>query len=195
MAIPAGYAQANLIFTGLDVPTGAECTMGLNLAGFIIENPVVIANAVMSCWNDSTLPSQLSSGCSMSRVDVKIGPDATGPSGSSTTAGAAGTGAAPGNPSTSLLVTKATLFGGRAGKGRFYLPAPQALGLETDGRVKTTYGNGVQDDLNSFFGKLDAAELAPVVFHGPNSPLDDPTPITGFVLSRRVGNQRRRNRR
>jgi len=46
MIIPSGYAQVNLIFSGSDVPTGAQMTFGVNNQGSDLTAGAIAAEVI-----------------------------------------------------------------------------------------------------------------------------------------------------
>lgn len=193
MPIPTGYAQANLIFTGGPIPSGAQVTLGLDVSAFA-GTPSEAAQEIQDAAVASNLVEQLATGVVLSDVLVKFGPDATGPSGNASGSETGLEGAAT-PPNTAILVQKHTAFGGRAGRGRMYLPSPNESKVDPTGLLDSTYVSNIQTSVDAFGAALSTAFLTPVVLHGENSPLTTPSEITGFSVSNRVATQRRRLRR
>lgn len=195
MVIPEGFAQVNLLFGGIALPLGAEMTLGLDISATEGETPTTVGAAVNAAFTGANLPAELASTANYRGCLVKFGPNATGPSATVTTGPVSGTGAAVNSPGTSALIEKNTALGGRAGKGRFYMPGIQDLGTDPGGTLKSGYATSLFTKWNNFRTALLALELVPVVLHAPGGPISVPTPITGFSVDGRVGTQRRRNRR
>lgn len=191
--IPAGYAQANFMFSGEALPNGAEVTMGLEL-GIAEPTPAEVALACQTAWADNLLPFQ-SSSSTFDGVMVKFGPQATGPSAEFLVGLEGGSPADSEAPAVAVLVRKNTSDGGRAGKGRMYLPAFNEEQIETGGFVNGTIAIDLNLALETFRTDLFAEGLTLVVLHGPESPLSAPSTITSMLTRPAVATQMRRNRR
>lgn len=193
MLIPNGFAQANFRFTGQNVPEGAEVTLGLDMTGFA-GTPTDAAEALRDAWENEML-SQQTAQITLSEVLVKFGPNATGPSG---TAASGQNGTAVGDseaPQVAALISKQTAFGGRAGRGRMYLPGLHGDSFDAGGIMSSGNVAGLQTAINSFAAAVALTVGDPVLLHGADSPLGAPTPITAFVVSNKAATQRRRLRR
>lgn len=193
MEIPVGYAQVNLLFTGLSVPTGAQCTFGVDVSGFT-GTPLDAGNEILGAWLTAGVAVVQTDTTTLAGVLVKFGPVETGPSATapgSITGGISSTGA---SPAVAALVKKETAFGGRAGRGRMYLPGMGEANVETTGTLNTTYRAAVEENLEDFRAICDSVSLPWVLLHGEGSPFA-PYPITGLSVDPVVATQRRRQRR
>lgn len=194
MQIPLGYAQANLIFSGAAAPTGAQVTLGLDVTGFA-PGPSDAAEAVHNAYTTALIQNLQVESIALDTVTVKYGPNATGPSGefSDPTPGAETDDGVP--PNTSMLVQKVTAFGGRAGRGRLFLPGLPETRLEDTGVFTALWVSSAQTAFDSFLTELDTANLPPVLLHDEGSPISTPTPITSFQPVALAATQRQRLRR
>lgn len=96
-------------------------------------------------------------------------------------------------PNTAILLKKTTGVGGRANRGRMFLPpiwhemggsnvsAAGVMGLDVVGEIQTA--------VDTWFGPLE-----PVILHDDSSPVSVPTPITAITVQARLASQRRRLR-
>lgn len=194
MEIPADYAQANLKFTGSAAPTGAEITLGLNVELFA-GDPADAAAEIGVAWGSSGMPGAQSHHIILSSILVKFGPNSTGPSAEIPVSHAGTqTSDAPG-PAVALLVRKTTGFGGRTGRGRFYIPAPPENAIDSAGFLTGGFHAARLAELSDFYDKLVIEGLVPSLLHGPDSPVSAPMLITDLVLDTKVATQRRRLRR
>lgn len=194
MEIPAGYAQANFVFAGASVPTGAEVTLGLNV-GTYGGTATDAAGDVNGAWDTANINTLQVITCELVRVVVKFGPTATGPTGINTNV-VSGTDASPGTPANfSYLVHKVTAFGGRAGRGRMYIPGVDETQVNDAGDIDSTLTDAMTTAMGVFRDELNTADLEPVLLHGEDSPITLPSPITAFVCDGVGGTQRRRMRR
>lgn len=191
--IPVGYAQANFRFTGVPLPTGAEVTLGLDV-GLYSGGPDDVAEDLEIQWNSAEMFNFYATTVSLSEIAVKFGPESTGPSAARTVT-SPGTQPTPPPPNTCTLITKNTAFGGRAGRGRMYLPTCGEGDISADGLLGSSFVTGRQTDIDNFGAGLALALLTPVVLHGAGSPITTPSPITSFTVQNKVATQRRRLRR
>lgn len=194
MLIPLGYAQANLRFSGANAPTGAEITLGLDVTGFA-PGPSAAAEAVHDAYTTALIQNLQVESIALDTVLVKYGPNATGPSGefSDPVPGAETDEGVP--PNTAMLVQKVTAFGGRAGRGRLFLPGLPETRLEDTGVFTALWVSSAVTAFDAFHTALTAADLPPVLLHDEGSPIATPTPITSFEPVALAATQRQRLRR
>lgn len=193
MTIPVGYAQITLTFGGAALPTGAAVVLGADISGYALS-PAELAEGVHGAFSADVMP-HLVNTVQLETVLVKFGPDATGPSGEYSEVQVGGTGGSAASPAITYLVLKHTNLGGRAGRGRMYLPGVTEAAVGIDGTVDETKRDAVEDGITDFGAVLSVAFVDLVILHGPESPLAVPTPITSFTVSSMVATQRRRQRR
>lgn len=190
--IPAGYAQLNIVFGGTQNPNGAQITLGLNVGTY--SNPPSIAAEDAT---DAFLQVLVNLNASTSVIEgrVKFGPTETGPSGLQGYSSNGGDGGAAAAPNGAYLVHKVTALGGRAGRGRMYLPGPSEADVGGDGSIDATFLSALQTDLDAWHTDLVALDLEPVLLHDAGSPITLPTAITSFQADSTLATQRRRLRR
>lgn len=193
MIIPTGYAQANIFYAGTVVPTGAENTLGLQV-GVPGPTPAEVAESVAGLWEITVMPF-LVDNISMTHVAVKFGPGDTGPSGEFPLVVAGGDTGEGDAPSVAVLVKKNTVDGGRAGRGRMYLPGIRESRVEDGGHINGTYAEDLAEGLENFRLGLISDDINPVVLHGPDSPIATPSEIVTFTVDPTAATQRRRMRR
>jgi hypothetical protein len=194
MTIPTGFGQINWIMGGLALPTEAQVTMGVDLTGFS-GDAVDFADAAVDAWDTAGVNGIQCTEVGLIRTLVKMGPDATGPSHerSSLIGGAVTATVVP--PNVALLVRKITDLGGRAGRGRLYLPGLDEDEVNGQGTISGGLASTAQGVFNALATALIGADLFPVVLHGEGSPITTPTPITSLSVDSTVATQRRRLRR
>lgn len=191
--IPDGFAQVNFVYTGPQVLTGAEWTLGLSLISYGGSAGNACAD-IFTAYQGANLDAWTCLDCDLTTVKVKFGPDATGESAElAVTEGGAGGAGAP--PNVTYLVQKQTAFGGRAGRGRLYMPGVTEGSIGSDGVLVGATVTAIQNSFDSLQTALEAADLFPVVLHGEGSPLSVPSGITSFAVSTLAATQRRRLRR
>lgn len=193
MIIPIGYAQINAIHTGEGAPTGAQWTLGVDITGFS-GSPSDLAQAFETWVLDSGIYALVSSSITMTSVLVKFGPNATGPS-HLEPANQPGTETSDMVPNTCYLVHKNTADGGRAGRGRAYVPGVPESDVTTSGTLVSGRASAMNTALATFQAAMEADLVNGVVLHGAGSPLSTPSVITGFSCDAKAATQRRRLRR
>lgn len=191
--IPEGFAQVNFKFVGITVPTGAECTLGLAVSAFG-GTPAEAAQALGFIWASTISTTQVNN-CDLSSTLVKFGPTDVGPSAEVLTPGAGGKTNTSVTPNTSVLVQKLTNAGGRAGKGRMFIPGVRESEVNDSGEISVEELEDWQEQLDAFQAGIEGADLFPRLLHGEGSPLSAPTIITSFSVQSLVATQRRRMRR
>jgi hypothetical protein len=191
--IPVGFAQVNYVFSGPAAPTGAQITVGIDVSGqtdpdatYVDAIGLAFAGNVMNLMVDEI---------TLDEVRVKYGPNATG----RTVVVAFGT---PGainnvseNPNTAVLVQKHTALGGRAGRGRCYIPGALHDVFDSSGVMSGLSLAAWQAEVAQWFLDLSVAGADPVLLHGADSPIAVPTPITAVEVQNKSATQRQRLRR
>lgn len=191
--IPVGFAQVTWEFTGASVPTGAACTLGLNISGYA-GSPTAAALECVTIWEAEIQPF-LTNTTVLALARVKFGPVQTGPSGESAS-GQAGGGAGTGSsPAISWLVHKQTAFGGRAGRGRMFVPGLLESSVDTGGAIDGGSVAAMQGGMDALLADLGTALLVPVLLHDVGSPISAPSTILDLTVDSMVATQRRRQRR
>lgn len=190
LVIPVGFAQIAYRWSLAGDPEYMISTIGMDVS----ELGGSVSNAANTAWEAAWVPSNFSHDWTYRGCIAYIGQDGGPPVIQETPRAITGTHATmdttPQN--VSLLVRKGTDHGGRAGRGRMFLP-PFAL---DEGNVSV---NGMLDDgfvvdtQAILAGFLVAADW--VLLHDtatPGSPA--PYPITNLTLDTRIATQRRRLR-
>lgn len=188
--IPVNFCQINYRFTGESAPNGAEVTMGADHT-FFDGNVTEAAAAAAGCWVDSVLPFQCDD-ITLAEVMVKFGPNNTGAAGVWPVAEVGLDAGSSEAPAVSILVRKITADGGRAGRGRMYIPGVRDTRVDSGGHVDGTYAMDLGIGLVTYKDAMADADLVPVVLHGPDSPITTPSPIEFLPVQPYVGTQRRR---
>lgn len=191
MTIPSGYAQANLIFTGSELPNGAQCVLGLDISEAPIQIPATIANEVVTQLDAVDFADLFVSTVTLDRVMVKFGPDATGLTGEAPAA-LGGLSSGEGiSPQVATLVKKSTALGGRKGRGRMYIPGTPESVDAVGGSLDSGFVTAVNTCLNDFLDNMAGVSVPLVLLHGDNT---TPTPLVSFACQSLVATQRRRIR-
>lgn len=193
MIIPTNWAQINVIHTGAGVPTGAEWTIACNhnSSGF---TPTEVAQAFETILLNSNLYDNIANDVDVTSVLVKFGPNATGPS-ALEPANEPGTGGTMGAAAPAFLVHKNTADGGRAGRGRMFLPGCPEAAIGPGGAVVGGVVTAINTALASIADDMDTIGLPLYLLHSAGSPISSPSPILTLSCDTTVGTQRRRQRR
>jgi hypothetical protein len=193
MLIPSGFGQINWIFASSGAPLGAEVTCGCETSDFV-GTPTEAAEAAFDAW-DAGPQSVQQSTIILVGTRVKFGPTATGPTGEFAGNLPGGLGGSGVSAAVSLLVAKTTSFGGRAGRGRMFMPGMTEADVGPNGVVDSAYLGAAQTAFDTLHTALNTANLQPVLLHSETSPLSTPTIIDAFVVQGTVATQRRRQRK
>lgn len=195
MEIPAGYAQITLGFSGAMAPTGAAVVYGVLWdeefpSSFMSE----ALDEAVAAFGTRFMPA-ITNQLTLSSALIKVGPNVTGPSlekGYSVTGGSGNVG---GYPGACYLLTKRTAFGGRAGRGRMFLPGVPEATIEPGGLLTSGTATAMTTAATNWLADHATNAVPVVLLHNAGSPLTEPTPVTEMACSARTATQRRRNRR
>ena len=194
MIIPVLHAQANIRFTGIAIPTGAEITLGLNHELFN-GDATAAAVQVLQYWTSPSIRALISSSVSIESAKVKFGPNATGQEGFHSNP-IAGTGTAQtAGPGIAYLARKNTGFGGRTGRGRLYIPGVTETAHLEGGMITAATVTSWNTSLETMRAGLISVGLVPTLLHAAGSPVTLPRPIVSFTMDAKTATQRRRLRR
>lgn len=187
--IPVGYCQANYVFTGATIDGEAHVTLGHAVQ--TLATPNAVADQLRTAWVNSILTQQ-SSAINLERVDVKFGPNATGPSGTSASGAAGGISGNVTPANLAVLVSKLTLLGGRQGRGRMYIPGVPEANTGVNGNLQPTYITALTTELEDFTDLINSVDLPQYLLHSVELA---PTEVEAMEVEARPATQRRRLRR
>lgn len=188
--IPSTWSQVNLKFTGTGAPTGAETTFGVSNAG--VAAPATVEAAVFTAWN-ARLKQRTNSKLTLGSILVKNGPNATGAF-AEVSHGTVGTSvAAMESPQVVFNITKVTLRGGRAGKGRWLYPGVAEADCDEAGVVDGATITAWNTQLALFISDLSTAGFAVALLH--NDPTKTPDLVTAMTMGSKVATLKPRLRR
>lgn len=193
MTIPTGFCQATYVFGGTAAPTGAVCTLGFDHSGsgYDVASVASVLEGQFTFNVMPLLPAQLE----LVEVRVKFGPDATGPAAIEPSATVGGVATGSSSAQVAWLVQKTTALGGRAGRGRLYLPGLAEADVDESGVITGAARAAMQGAWNTMVAALILQDLVPVLLHGPTSPITTPTVIDNLIVDGTAATQRRRLRR
>lgn len=163
--IPEGWAQCAVRFTGVGVPRGAAIVTGVENAGEYTA--LQVGSYIAQQFGEAHVIIGTDD-VSMTSVDVKLGPNDTGPI--ATYIPGAYTGgvvAASASPNVAYLVEKGTLFGGRRARGRMFWPGVAESRVEDTGAVTGAAIATINAALDDIVTGLLAVELYLAILHTP----------------------------
>jgi hypothetical protein len=186
--IPDTFALISVPLSPNFMTRGAFVTFGVaNQAA--LATPPEIAEAVWDPWNDN-FGSRIDTDVLMGPIHVQqgTGSGVNSGDGTSSAAGTSALDACP--PQVAILIQKFTGLGGRANRGRMYLPfAMDQTGVSQGGQIDPTVVTATTDAMNGLIADLAAADLPMVILHaGAGLPAEV---ISGTAESL-VATQRRR---
>jgi len=191
--IPVDYGESATKFVLIGTTTYGVCVLGHSF-GVGVPNVVDGANAIHDSWQAMDVMAVLSSAWRLEEVVLTI-MTATGPITGTDTRSPL-TGANTGNGAAAnlaYLIRKTTNQGGRAGRGRMYLPGVE----ETDVDAAGNFSGGILTTAATVFGDMindfSTNDVPLRLLH--NNPALTPGVITGMAFQTQAATQRRRLRR
>lgn len=190
--IPPGYAEVVCEFDIAGDAGPAICAFGVSVD--LITDPTELAEQIGPVWDTTPgLLLEMSSTVALREVRVTVGQDG----------GPDAVGSAPFNlvgqdpanaatPQVAYLLRKNTGFGGRAYRGRMFVPGVVEGNVTDAGLLDTTFRTALQAAADNFLAALDAQGNPMVLLH--TSALIAPTPVVSLVVDAKVATQRRRLR-
>lgn len=188
----ASEAQLTFVFSGDSAPTGGVSTLGIRASTGTISKdllaPIVAAiktvHIAMSCES-----------CVLSTVEMKIGPNDTGPTYIQTAGQAGGRTVPAAAPNTATIIRKTLASYSAKFSGRMYWPGvPEGL-IDSKGFLDAGYVTDTGTAWANFKIALGGFSLTPVVFHNGTSLPTQASQVSSFDVSPQCGTQRRRMRR
>lgn len=188
MAIPLGYGRLAWIMSGEGLPFGGVTTCGLDVR--LVEDTFPGVMSSIGTAAQTTFQAICTNDIRLDRVELKLGPDATGPTyvfESGVTGGGTGDSVPP---NTSLLVTE--VVGGVSGRlnGRMFWPGFDRANINLNGTVDNI--GDYEDVFDDFAAILSTLSVYPVVL---TSLPEGPRAVSRYNVSSRAATQRQRLRR
>lgn len=194
LIIPDGFGLMSWHTLTTGDPEEMIWTMGLGIdeAASVSGLPELGRDA----WDDQLKP-LTSSVVTLVRVRLRTGPAPTGPTYeiAASIAGTQGGSLPP--PNCAVLIQKRSSLGGRANRGRAYLPGISSISgsLDSGGNFGSTPALAVSSAMDAMQNQMATdATFGPVSFVILHSAVGAPTPITEFVCPPKLATQRRRLR-
>lgn len=189
MYIPVGYAHVVHEFTGLAAPLGAAVTYGVAPNGGSFDP--TDAQLLHGFFGTHIMP-QLDGGLTLSNTIMKYGPNDTGPqvlASGNVNGGVTGEASVP---HTAYLIRKQTALGGRANRGRIYLPGTSEASIGESGGLITAKVTSLQTAANAWLAAITGEGMNMVILHTAET---IPTVVTALSVDATAATQRRRLRR
>ena len=179
-------------FTGPATPSGAVSTLGVHDAGGEITSTELAAALPLFKAFHSKMSVNM---CTLSYLEMKVGPDATGPTYTVSAAhgGEAASGGVP--PNTCVLVRKELREVSGKFAGRMFWPGMPESQVGVDGVIEQTQLAQMQTAADALFTGLVTLGLEPAVFGSTDLLLSKVQICERFAVQTRVATQRRRLRR
>lgn len=127
------------------------------------------------------------------RSTLKQGPNETGPTFENFTVLDGGVTGASVMPQVAGLVRKLTGLGGRANRGRFYLPHLSSTTISSSGQIGGAALGDYQEVMETWLTGLESEGITVYILHSDPG-ASDPTEVTSVAFQQQVATQRRRNR-
>lgn len=191
LVIPPGYAQAAFRFSLTGDPEVMVTTVGVNMDSFS-GTAVESAEALAAHWLDAFGAAGYPSTWQFRGVVLRVGQDGGPPVIAEAPRNVAGTASLNCLPNNcAILVRKQSDLGGRAGRGRFYLPPCylSEANVNNNGVIDSAGLPNLQTAMDDVFTGFNW-----VILHDDVGPPIVPTPITGFSVQSQIATQRRRMR-
>lgn len=183
----ASFSQLICRWTGPQVPFGAVTTHGFTTPVGDIND---VLDAIILFAEEIVVG--LSNQVTLSEIDWKVGPVATGQTVTVTTNKQGGQTTPAATPQVAYLVNLVpTGISGRFG-GRFYLPGVGEGAVDQTGALDPSAYEIIQGGVLAAYAAMDVVSAEPRIFPVGSS---DPRAVEAVLLSGRVATQRRRVRR
>lgn len=185
----AGFGEASFIFTGINAPTGAVSTLGLEAPGFDFDNATW--QAEFAGLATDLVQLTCNTGITLAQVDIKVGPVDTGPTYSiPVNEAGAQTGDTLG-PQVAMLVRKEIAGVSTRLAGRMFWPGLTTGNVTPGGQIESTALAAFQSAWTDFYDGLVLLTSPPYVYNDTS----DPRFVDSLTVQAKVATQRRRNRR
>jgi hypothetical protein len=186
--IPDLFAQVSVPLKHSTLLRTAFVTFGIDNQGSF-TTPTDIAEAVWDPWNDNFGP-RIDTECLMGPIHVQMG---TGSGinpgdGTSSANGTSSLDSLP--PNCAILVRKVTGLGGRANRGRFYVPfACDETGVAQNGTIDGAVVTATQSAMDGLLADLDTAGVPMCILH---TGAGVPARVVSGTVDTLIATQRRR---
>jgi hypothetical protein len=193
LIIPPGYAQVTHSWSITMDPEPMSCVLGLDLSG--TGDLSTLAAALASDFQNANAAGGRYAPWSYRGVVLRVGQDGGPPGIYEAPLSVLGTANGPTPPNNcAMLVRKVTGAGGRANRGRLFLPCfnVDEASVDAGGNVTSAALTAYQAFITDW---LDTSVYNYVILHDSTSPEITPTPILNHVVQPKIATQRRRMRK
>lgn len=184
-------ARLTMVFIGGSAPSKAVCTLGLH------KDSGDFTNADMAPLVDAVKPMHgllSTSSCRLDLIELKVGPEAIGPT-YTANVGYLGLGlSASVPPNTAVLIRKELADISAKFAGRMYWPGMPEDKVDSSGSLDTAWVSQAQTATDAFMTDLEEAGVTPVVF-GSAPGVSPVTHVSRLTVIAIAATQRRRLRR
>jgi hypothetical protein len=185
--IPSGFGQVSYVFTGEGAGPGG-CMVTLGVDHDFLDSLSVLAQELHDAFDDNIM-GILSPAVTLEETRLRIATPA-GEIVTSVFGGNQGGGTGQNSPpNVSWPVLKYSAFGGRANRGRWFLPGMNGAQVTSSGAITGDAQDAMNDALTAYLVALAADDWTPVILHGePESgpPTPEPTVILSMLSGTRV---------
>jgi hypothetical protein len=182
--IPPAYALVSHFHTIGGLARQAVVTYGITAPAY----NTALATDLHGAWADGPV-TDMSDTINLVKTTVKQGPVESGPTYEFAELIGGGGPNACSPPNVCWLVKKVTASGGRANRGRMYLPGVYESAVDNTGQLTGSEPADMQAQIDEWFAALAAIDVTPVILHSGSS---DPTPVITVTVEAVVATQRRR---
>jgi hypothetical protein len=181
-----------MVFSGSGMPTGGVCTLGVTKDEGALTSDDLVALA------DLMKPAQLAASCAtcvLSHIEMKLGPNATGPTYFHSVNQPGGFSSNQAPPNVCTIIEKQLANMSARFSGRMFWPGPPEGDITEAGRLGGPLQQGIQTAWTGFqYGAANLGITAVVFSRSPAHPADFSL-VESFQVQSTVATQRHRLRR
>jgi len=173
MPLPEGFGVLHFPYTGPGLAGTAENTMGFR---YTVPPTPTDLDDIATVW--AAYCNLMASSWAGGQLEAQLGTAAGDQQEFSNGSGGAGnlTGALPNN--VSVLLRKSTGLGGRANRGRCFLPPPPGVSMSTENRLAQTAADAIATAWVDIKGSMESNGLNPVLIHRASETSTDITALS-----------------
>lgn len=193
--IPVGYGQVTVKMRQASLARQAMCTWGYEApVGLDLDVQATAVRAILTAAGRLWAPARYVNGWALEQVQLTVNTVSGIFSGedNTSTPGTLSGEAAP--PQVAILIKKNSTLGGRAGRGRMYLPSSHIseTNITQQGTISSGELTALRNTATSTLDDLNASDWPVRLLHSTGSP--GPNAVTQWTVQQVVATQRRRIR-